>query len=62
MATSERDIDVIRTGLGVGVRDDHQVQDERWSHLDFHFAKDLGQLVNKRVVNLIVKFTDEIGG
>lgn len=42
--------------LAVNLLDDYAVPDETWNHMDLVWAKQVGQYVNTRILDLLSKY------
>ena len=55
-AASGGDVQLLKSLLNVPLMVDYEIPDKKWCHLDFQLAKDLGHMVNEKVVNILNKF------
>ncbi|KAI1289711.1 Gastric triacylglycerol lipase [Halotydeus destructor] len=49
------DVKLLRSRLAVDLYEDYEIPDERWNHLDFLWGKELGKLVNVKVLDILKK-------
>lgn len=56
------DVLTLKHTLKVPLLEDHVVPNPKWNHLDFIWGKDAGQVVYKRVIELLDEFADTAAG
>lgn len=49
----EADIKFLKQSVNCPIKLNHAVEHNSWTHLDFHFAKDLGHYVNRHVIGFL---------
>lgn len=50
-----QDVDFIANSITVPLLDDYLIDDPKWSHYDFTFGKNLGEVVNSRILDILRK-------
>lgn len=50
------DVHLLKESLNVKLLDDYQVPDQTWNHMELLWGKDVGKLVNERVLKLLAKY------
>ncbi|XP_017479442.1 PREDICTED: lipase 3-like [Rhagoletis zephyria] len=50
------DVHLLKESLNVKLLDDYQVPDQTWNHMELLWGKNVGKLVNERVLKLLAKY------